>query len=84
MSLDPVMERDPMLDPDPLFRFTGEYVDKDPTGYAMTRWDLATPVSVLASTKAEAAQKVWAMLGEPPRGRSWALRWSRISEVRQA
>lgn len=78
------MNWDSMPELAPLFRFTGEYVDMDPTGYAMTRWDRATPVSVLASTREEAFQKAWAMLGKPPEGRGWSIRWSRISEVRQA
>lgn len=56
-----------------LFRFTGRYVAVDPTGYYYERWDRAQPVSVIARTKTEASQKLWAMLGKCPRtGFQWS------------
>lgn len=69
---------------DPLFRFTGRAVGYDTSGYAHTRWDRAQAVSVLASTKAEAGKKVFAMLGKHWRhGFSWTVKWDSISEELQ-
>lgn len=68
----------------PLFRFKGRYADTDPTGYYHTRWDRATPVSVLARSKKEAREKLWAMLGEAPQHRVWTVIWDGIDEELQA
>ena len=70
-----------------VYRFTGRAVGVDPEGYYFPRWDLAEKVSVLAATKAEAHQKVRAMLGTHSRFGSWrtpnsgwGVIWDSISE----
>lgn len=74
------------------FRFKGRATGQDPEGYYYPRWDQATPVSVLAQTRAEANMKAFALLGTHPRhGRSgfgdhrdtsgWALKWDSIEEA---
>lgn len=67
----------------PLFRFKGRYASCDPEGYFYTRWDRANPVSVLARSKKEAGEKLWAMLGEAPRHRTWIVVWDSIDEELQ-
>lgn len=47
-------------------------VEKDNEGYYVTRWDRAIPVEVEAETRAEAFKKLWAILGDAPRGRGWS------------
>lgn len=63
-----------------LYRFTGEYIDYDPTGHYNERWDRAKPVSVIAATRDEAFTKLWAMLGTAPVRRAWKAQWNRIDE----
>lgn len=76
---------------EPRYRFKGRAVGQDPTGYFYPRWDLAQPISVLASTRQEATNKAFALLGTHPRfGVSgfgdrrdtpgWGLKWDRIEE----
>jgi hypothetical protein len=57
-----------------------EYIDYDPDGYYYERWDLAKQVSILAATKKEALEKLWAMLGDAPRYRSWKARVLSVDE----
>lgn len=59
------------------FRFRGRYIAWD----EHTRWDRATPVSVLAATKGEAQKKLWAMLGRCEAGYHWRVYWDSIDEV---
>lgn len=68
----------------PLFRFRGRYVSCDPEGYYHTRWDCANPVSVLARSKKEAGEKLWAMLGDALPCQAWAVVWDSIDEELQA
>lgn len=73
------------------FRFQGRAVGQDPEGYYYPRWDIATPISVVADTRQEATAKAFEMLGVHPRfGREgnsarpassgWALVWDSIEE----
>lgn len=52
-----------------LFKF--KVAEADRSGYFHTRWDRATPVSVIANTKPEALEKVWAIMGDARNGRYW-------------
>lgn len=65
----------------PLFRFNARVVESDPSGYYMTRWDRAQPVVVVAHTRDEAFEKAWAMMGEPPRHRAWAVKIDSAEEI---
>ena len=63
------------------FRFKGRAVTVDDSGYYYARWDTATPVEALASTRDEAFEKAFAMLGESDRrGFSWRIKWDSIEE----
>lgn len=63
------------------FRFKGRAVTVDNSGYYYARWDTATPVEALASTRDEAFEKAFAMLGESDRrGFSWRIKWDSIEE----
>lgn len=53
------------------YLFKMRVVDKDPTGYYYVRWDRATPVEVIAPDRAEAFQRLWALMGQAPRHRTW-------------
>lgn len=57
-----------------VYRFKGRATGEDPTGYYHPRWDRAVPVSVLATTRAEATSKAFAMLGTHPSVRCLRLR----------
>lgn len=52
-----------------LFKF--RVAEADSSGYFHTRWDRATPVSVIADSKPEALAKVWTIMGEARNGRRW-------------
>lgn len=65
----------------PLFRFNALAVESDPTGYYMTRWDIALPVSVIAHNREEAFLKVETMMGDPAHHRSWAVRIESAEEI---
>lgn len=76
------MEQEPATEPvqPPMYRFHMRYVSRPADSYYHTRWDLAKPVSVLASNQNEASQKVSSMLGELNHGYRWALTIDRIDE----
>lgn len=65
----------------PLFRFNARAVESDPTGYYMTRWDRAQPVTVIAHTRDEAFKKVRAMMGSPARHSAWAVKIDSAEEI---
>lgn len=65
----------------PLFRFNARAVESDPTGYYVTRWDRALPVSVIARNRDEAFEKVETMMGEPTRHGAWAVRIDSAEEI---
>lgn len=54
-----------------MFEFEIKATEKDPTGYYFPRWDQAEKLTVKAETKAEAAEKVKAVLGETGSRRGW-------------
>lgn len=65
----------------PIFRFKGRAVTVDDSGYYYARWDIATPIEVLASTRPEANEKAFAMLGgSNRRGFSWRIKWDSMAE----
>jgi len=70
-----------MTTANPLFRFNTRVVECDTTGYYMTRWDRAQPVTVVAHTRDEAFEKVRAMMGEPSRHDAWAVRIDSAEEI---
>lgn len=51
--------------------FKFKVAEADRHGYYVTRWDRATPVSVIADSKPDALEKVWALMGEARSGRYW-------------
>lgn len=65
----------------PLFRFNTRVVESDPTGYYITRWDKALPVSVIAHNRDEAFEKIETMMDEPTPHRSWAVRIDSAEEI---
>ncbi len=58
-----------------------QLVEKDPSGYYITRWDRAIPVTVRAADRAEAFKKAWAVMGESPSGHTWTARIVDITEM---
>ena len=64
-----------------MMRFYMRYVAADPSGYFVTRWDRSTPIEVIADTKDEAFQKVRNVVGDSPRGKRFAIKLDRISEI---
>ena len=65
----------------PLFRFHTKVVESDPTGYYITRWDRALPVSVIAHNRDEAFEKVETMMGDPAPHSEWAVRIESAKEI---
>jgi len=55
----------------PLFEFDLRYVDRHRDPDVVTRWDRAKTATVRATTRADAFQVLWQMLGDAPRGRTW-------------
>ena len=66
-----------------MFEFAIRATEKDPTGYYFPRWDLAENLTVKAETKAEAVNKVKAVLGETGdrRGWPWAITVVSVKEI---
>lgn len=54
-----------------MFEFQIKATEKDPTGYYLPRWDQAERLTVKAKTKAEAEEKVKAVLGKTGKRRGW-------------
>lgn len=65
----------------PLFRFNTQVVESDPTGYRITRWDRALPVSVIAHSRVEAFEKVKTMMGSPDCHSAWAVKIDSVEEI---
>lgn len=65
----------------PLFRFNTQVAESDSTGYYITRWDEALPVTVIAHNRGEAFEKVKTMMGEPTPRSSWAVRIESAEEI---
>lgn len=62
-----------------LFKF--KVAEADRSGYFHTRWDRATPVSVIADSKPDALEKVWPLMGEARTGRYWTASLQSIEPV---
>ena len=62
-----------MASDNPMFRFNTRVANSDPSGYYHTRWDKATPVTVLANDADEAITKAKASMGRPNAGRQWSV-----------
>ena len=63
--------------------FHMEYVNADPSGYYITRWDRAVPAVIRAETLDSAAEKLQAILGKPRSGNTWGIRVKRIEPAQQ-
>lgn len=48
-------------DQKPRYRFKMRRAQQDTSGYYYVRWDRAVPVEVVASSEAEAYEKLWAL-----------------------
>lgn len=51
--------------------FKMKYAEKDSSGYYYVRWDRGVIAEVVATTRDEAFEKLWALLGDCPRGFGW-------------
>lgn len=51
--------------------FKMKYAEKDASGYYYVRWDRGVIAEVVAPTREEAFKKLWALLGDCPRGHGW-------------
>ena len=65
----------------PLFKFTMEAAQKDPSGYYVTRWDLAQKLTVIAANRDEAVQKAASALGKSDRNWPWVFSFQSIDEI---
>lgn len=56
-----------------MYQFDCRVTEMDKSGYYYVRWDRARArdVSVVAENEKEAYKKLWALLGDCPRGRGW-------------
>lgn len=68
----------------PTYRFHMRFVNSPSDSYYRTRWDLAKPVSILASNQKEADLKLRDMIGPPGPSRSWSVTVDRIEEIEQS
>jgi len=75
-----VIEQDRELLEAAAIRFHMRYVTKDPLGYYVTNWGNALPIDLLAATAQGAHEKAIRILGDPPKGKQWALTIDRITE----
>ena len=64
-----------------LFDFDLLLAEADREGYYYTRWDKATPITVRAATKRQAAADAAAALGESRRGHYWVYRVKRVTSA---
>lgn len=62
-----------------LFDFDLLLAQADRTGYYITRWDQATPITIRAATKQQAINDAAAALGAPHRGRYWVARVKKVT-----
>ncbi len=60
--------------------FDFEYVDRDPEGYYITKWDRATPARIIGESQDDAMSKLRAIIGDPPGRREWTVRLLGISQ----
>lgn len=65
----------------PAFEYEMRVASADREGYYYTRWDRATPITATAGTKQEAVNKACAQMGDPARGRYWAVKVDKVREV---
>lgn len=56
-----------------MMRFDMRAAQADREGYYYTRWDKATPISVVAETKRQAINKAAAALGDARPGYCWVF-----------
>lgn len=64
-----------------LYEFKMKYAEMDKSGYYYVRWDRGGVAEVVAPTREEAYKKLWALLGECPRGFGWT--WTaRVLSIR--
>lgn len=63
------------------YRFHCRAIESDPTGYYYPRWDQATKLVVEAENRESAFRSVWAVMGEAPRGWTWAAQIDHIETV---
>lgn len=66
----------------PEYVFEMRYVARRDDPYYYTRWDLAKPVEVMATTKQEAINKAAEMLGSAGSHAHWVFKVDRIRDVR--
>ena len=66
----------------PRFRFNYLRILYDPTGYYFQDWSKPVPVSVIASTQAEAKKMVFDLSGKSTRqGFDWLVRLVDVSQI---
>ena len=65
----------------PQFRFHMKYVSRPKDSYYVTRWDRASPLSVIAETREKAFEKATEMLGNAGDSNYWVAKILSIEEV---
>lgn len=65
------------------YAFDMQVVDRPDDAYYITRWDRATPITVVAANREAAYEKVWTVMGVAPRGAHWTARIKRVRDVRE-
>lgn len=63
------------------FEFVMKAAQRDLSGYAYTRWDQATPITVRAETKQEAINKAGKVMGDARSGYDWVFSIEDIREI---
>lgn len=68
-----------------LYEFKMKYTEMDKSGYYHTRWDRGVVAEVVASTKEEAFEKLWVLLGKCNRsGFCWTAQLLSVRDHRIA
>lgn len=60
--------------------FNFRFIESDRTGYYYTNWKEAVPVSIKATSKQEAIEKIKEALGKPRNGYYWNYKLDSITE----
>lgn len=63
------------------YRFHMRRIEGDTSGYFYPRWDIATPITVIAATESEARSKAAAMSPKLKAGWAWLFTVDRVEEI---
>lgn len=65
-----------------LYQFTFRAVARPDDAYYVTRWDRAKTYEVVAATRADGFEQLWALLGPAPTHRHWVAQCDGAKDIR--